>query len=1336
MSEGDVENFEILKSKLNNGDIVYNQSTSSEIYKEGVQNLTNKEDISSVLSGDLKSLPANCYLENKDDSHCNATYLEKQINLNMPRDACKINPEMRSEVSKAIKFHQEYLISQNSTNQITTNKVAINELDEIKMNICHENEGIFSPANDFSETCEIVFFNNEGLTNERDMNSQEELKKQSDIFINNSDNSEKDIFLEKNVNSLPEGVEPQKNSYMIIMSNERQENEMFYNKIYENISDKETYKNETNLKDAVMSSSIRNSELKDEIIVVDEKHLITSDESVNIESSNLENKINDTSKIESLNTFTNKKSSKARKSLISKSSNSQVNNKVPIAVENIFNDLVSIESDNNSLIMQEQKSSAPNSFNSIISDIEIEKLHIQRHSAHLESSLVSPDSKIESSCHSKLPITLSFNNENKKRTAKKSFARNCVESSDDSSSDSDKLKNKVLSYSTKKFVDKSPKNAAKSFQYLNNNRINGDYQNTPLINNFSKSSDSVNEQRPTALKTFKKPFTVAKKSIAKETAYKTVIESYFKIRTAKKTYNKLHRSIQSTSVIELSADESSDEEVKNSPVCWSPAKDLKLSKTICLCSSKELLCLCNGQRLRLICEAEDSIDDEIVPCTKAVSQHHLLTPSSNLKHKIFCDIHLWRLKNHHCCPKCGYFCTQGTFLCCKYDQAMKETNENHLFHPRCLLVPDSCFPPGCPHCCMFSDFKNVHLSYVFGNENSQIANGNSDEQSEVNITDKFQNYHIFMTTQDDKSVNPIKVDCSSVPQLQDLKVMLMEITKEATLRLRPAGKCLFNPIKAGDIKKVLQFIANGVNPNHKFNTHKNNTPLHIAAYYGFTSIVHALLMYGASIDAINDDLETPLILAVEKNQLEVVQYLIHAGAQVDVKNENGLTAFHVACKNNYKEIAELLYKTGKFDVNIQDDGGWTPLVWACEKNCVDVVQWLVNLGADPNVRDNEENTALHWAACSGSCKILEIILNNGCYINFVNQRGDSALHIAARKDNFTCVQLLLKRNALLDCINKEGEAPIMCCDDDSVSWEILNNHLLNSAKLENISQQQHVVSRDISRGKENYPIQAVNEVDKEEFIMDFRYVTRNCFAPNLTVTRTVDSMELCYCKDNCSSSDCTCTRLSRCWYNLDGLLISDFDLYDPPSIYECNKTCHCPKSCINRVVQKGLRIPLQLFRTLNRGWGVRTLKFLTKGTFVCEYVGEVISENEISRRPDDTYFFDLDSSSGDYCVDGRFFGNIARFINHSCEPNLVSIRVFVEHQDLNFPRIAFFTMRDIEAFEELCFDYGIEFWVAKSRHFLCTCNSSLCKYSKDSIDSTLVEYIQEKDKQTEVSMDT
>lgn len=54
-----------------------------------------------------------------------------------------------------------------------------------------------------------------------------------------------------------------------------------------------------------------------------------------------------------------------------------------------------------------------------------------------------------------------------------------------------------------------------------------------------------------------------------------------------------------------------------------------------------------------------------------------------------------------------------------------------------------------------------------------------------------------------------------------------------------------------------------------------------------------------------------------------------------------------------------------------------------------------------------------------------------------------------------------------------------------------------------------------------------------------------------------------------------------------------------------------------------------------------------------------------------------------YCIDARRYGNLARFINHSCAPNLLPVRVFVEHQDLHFPRIAFFANRDIEADEEL-----------------------------------------------------
>lgn len=139
-----------------------------------------------------------------------------------------------------------------------------------------------------------------------------------------------------------------------------------------------------------------------------------------------------------------------------------------------------------------------------------------------------------------------------------------------------------------------------------------------------------------------------------------------------------------------------------------------------------------------------------------------------------------------------------------------------------------------------------------------------------------------------------------------------------------------------------------------------------------------------------------------------------------------------------------------------------------------------------------------------------------------------------------------------------------------------------------------------------------------------------------------------------------------------------------------------------------------------------------------------------------------------YCIDARYYGNISRFINHLCDPNLIPVRVFMLHQDLRFPRIAFFSSRDILSGQELgwvrrlrsplfflffclsifclyfclsfflffclpeapiktspknltlpvCvsrFDYGDRFWDIKSKYFTCQCGSEKCKHSAEAI---------------------
>lgn len=62
--------------------------------------------------------------------------------------------------------------------------------------------------------------------------------------------------------------------------------------------------------------------------------------------------------------------------------------------------------------------------------------------------------------------------------------------------------------------------------------------------------------------------------------------------------------------------------------------------------------------------------------------------------------------------------------------------------------------------------------------------------------------------------------------------------------------------------------------------------------------------------------------------------------------------------------------------------------------------------------------------------------------------------------------------------------------------------------------------------------------------------------------------------------------------------------------------------------------------------------------------------------------FDFQDSES-FCIDAKYYGNFSRFINHCCSPNLHPVKVFIEHQDLHFPRIAFFAKRDIVADEEL-----------------------------------------------------
>ncbi|TTB85628.1 Histone-lysine N-methyltransferase SETMAR [Bagarius yarrelli] len=216
--------------------------------------------------------------------------------------------------------------------------------------------------------------------------------------------------------------------------------------------------------------------------------------------------------------------------------------------------------------------------------------------------------------------------------------------------------------------------------------------------------------------------------------------------------------------------------------------------------------------------------------------------------------------------------------------------------------------------------------------------------------------------------------------------------------------------------------------------------------------------------------------------------------------------------------------------------------------------------------------------------------------------------------------------------------------------------------------------------------------------IEARYTPENVPGAGCDVDPSELTLPGCPCRSlSCSPLSCPCLRFGLL-FTAGGLLVQREELtasYSQP-VFECNVLCACSESCQSRVVQNGLRTRLCVFRTENRGWGVVTLEAIKHGSFVCEYAGEVIGLEEARRRqlsqtPEDkNYIIAVQEHSGSQrqgltFVDPVSVGNVGRFLNHSCQPNLTMVPVRVHSV---VPRLALFSSRDIEPGEELTFDYS------------------------------------------------
>lgn len=247
---------------------------------------------------------------------------------------------------------------------------------------------------------------------------------------------------------------------------------------------------------------------------------------------------------------------------------------------------------------------------------------------------------------------------------------------------------------------------------------------------------------------------------------------------------------------------------------------------------------------------------------------------------------------------------------------------------------------------------------------------------------------------------------------------------------------------------------------------------------------------------------------------------------------------------------------------------------------------------------------------------------------------------------------------------------------------------------------------------------------------DYEHSNNSIFytAENITSKSLYDEQihDGCACEAQCELETCSCLKKSGAKYfrsNHSGDIYSSYFIEDTGTnspIFECNSSCKClDVVCGNRLVQYGPRKNLKIIPAGKKGEGLTTTIPIQKGNFICEYAGEVISEDEANIRYESNkrlgkmnYVFYINEHFGEKnyktYIDPSVFGNIGRYINHSCEPNCGLYLIRVEHFT---PKLCIFAKTNIEMYDEITFDYGNQNSVVDTvtDRIACLCNAETCR---------------------------
>ena len=146
---------------------------------------------------------------------------------------------------------------------------------------------------------------------------------------------------------------------------------------------------------------------------------------------------------------------------------------------------------------------------------------------------------------------------------------------------------------------------------------------------------------------------------------------------------------------------------------------------------------------------------------------------------------------------------------------------------------------------------------------------------------------------------------------------------------------------------------------------------------------------------------TVLHYSARYGSYESISFLVERGANIKSKTNDGKNCLHLAAYYGHFQLCKTLIYDHKFDVNIDDNGGWTALLFSAKNGKYELFTFLASIATNIAHKNNKGQNSLHVAALSGYLNLCNILVSKYKFdVNIADNGGQTALHFSAQSGNY------------------------------------------------------------------------------------------------------------------------------------------------------------------------------------------------------------------------------------------------------------------------------------------------------------------------------------------------